>query len=47
MLGHRTSLHKVKKIKIISDIFYDHYAMRLEINYKKKTSQKPKHTETK
>ena len=39
MLGHKTSLHKFKKIKIISDIFSDHNAMRLEINYKKKTSK--------
>ena len=36
MLGHKVSLGKFKKIKIISSIFYDHNTMRLEINYKKK-----------
>ena len=36
MLGHKVSLSKFKKIEIISSIFSDHNAMRLEINYKKK-----------
>ena len=36
MLGHKTILVKFKKIEIISSIFSDHNAMRLEINYKKK-----------
>ena len=36
MLGHKVSLGKFKKIEIISSIFSDHNAMRLEINYKKK-----------
>ena len=36
MLGHNMSLGKLKKIRIISGIFSDHNAMRLEINYKKK-----------
>ena len=36
-LGHKSSLGKFKKIEIISSIFSDHNAMRLEINYKKKT----------
>jgi len=36
MLGHKVSLGKFKKIKIISSILYDHNTMRLEINYKKK-----------
>ena len=36
-LGHRSSLRKFKKIKIISNIFSDHNTMRLEINYRKKT----------
>ena len=35
MLGHRASLSKFKKIEIISNIFSNHNAMRLEINYKK------------
>ena len=36
MLGHKTSLNKFKKIEIISNIFSDHNAMKLKINYKKK-----------
>ena len=38
MLGHKISLSKFKKIEIISSIFSNHNAMRLEINYKKKTA---------
>ena len=34
MLGHKTSLTKFKKIEIISSIFSDHNAMKLEINHK-------------
>ena len=34
MLGHKTSLNKFKKIEIISSIFSDHNAMKLEINHK-------------
>ena len=37
ILGHKTNLSKFKKIEIISSIFSDHNAMRLHINYKKKT----------
>ena len=37
ILGHKSSLSKFKKIEIISSIFSDHNAMRLEINYRKKT----------
>ena len=37
ILGHKSSLSKFKKIEIISSIFCDHNAMRLEINYRKKT----------
>ena len=36
MLGHKASLHKFKKIEIISNIFSDRNTTRLEINYKKK-----------
>ena len=32
-LSHKSSLNKFKKIEIISSIFSDHNAMRLEINY--------------
>ena len=34
-LGHKTNLSKFKKIEIISRIFSDYNAMRLNINYKK------------
>ena len=33
ILGNKSSLSKFKKIEIISSIFSDHNAMRLEINY--------------
>ena len=36
ILGHKSSLRKFKKIEIVSSIFPDHNAMRLEINYRKK-----------
>ena len=36
-LGHKSSLGKYKKIEIISSIFSDHNAMKLGINYRKKT----------
>ena len=36
MLGHKSSLGKFKNIEIVSSMFSDHNAMRLEINYKKK-----------
>ena len=36
MLGHKPSLDKFNKTEIISSIFSDHNAMRLEINYKEK-----------
>ena len=37
ILGHKSSLGKFKKIDIISIIFSDHNAVRLDINYRKKT----------
>ena len=36
VLGHKSNLSKFKKIEIISSIFSDHNALRLDINYKKK-----------
>ena len=36
ILGHKSSLSKFKKIEIISSIFSNHNAMRLEINYRGK-----------
>ena len=37
ILGHKSNLSKFKKIEVVSSIFSDHNAIRLEINYKKKT----------
>ena len=43
ILGHKSSLSKVKKIEIISSILSDYNTMRLEINYRGKNV---KHTNT-
>ena len=37
ILGHRSNLSKFNKIEIVSGIFFDHNAIRIDINYKKKT----------
>ena len=37
ILGHKSSLGKFKNIEIASSIFSDHNAMRLDINYRKKS----------
>ena len=37
ILGHKSNLSKFKKIEIVSSIFSKHNAMRLDLNYKKKT----------
>ena len=37
IFGHKSSLSKFKKIEIISSIFSDHNAMRLEINKREKS----------
>ena len=37
ILGHKSNLSKFKKIEIVTSIFSNHNAMRLDINYKKKT----------
>ena len=36
ILRHKSNLSKFKKIEIVSRIFSDHNAVRLDINYKKK-----------
>ena len=36
ILGHKSSHSTFKKIEIISSIFSDHNAMRLEMNYREK-----------
>ena len=46
ILSHRSNLSKLKKIEIVSRIFSNHNAMRLDINYKEKT-KKHKHLEIK
>ena len=47
ILGHKSSVRKFKIIEIVSSIFSNHNAMRLEINYRKKTVKKHKHMEAK
>ena len=47
ILHHKSSLGKFKKIEIVSSIFSDHNAMRLDINYRKKICKKYKHIEAK
>ena len=37
ILGHKSNLSKFKKTEITSSMFSNHNAMRLDINYKKKT----------
>ena len=37
ILDHKSNLSKFKKVEIISSIFSKHNAMRLDINYKKKS----------
>ena len=34
ILGHKSRLSKFKKIEFVSNIFSDHSAMRLDINYR-------------
>ena len=43
ILGQKSSFGKFLKIEILSSIFSDHNAMRLDINYRKKTCKKYKH----
>ena len=47
ILGHKSNLSKFKKIEIVSGIFSDHSALRLDINYKEKNCKKHKHMEIK
>ena len=39
MLGHKTSPNKFKKVEVISSVFSDHNALKLEINHKKNTEK--------
>ena len=47
ILGQKSSPSKFKMIEIISSIFSNHNAMRLDINYNKKNYKKHKHMEIK
>ena len=46
-LGDKSSLGKFEKTEIVSSIFSDHNAMRLDINYGEKNCKKYKHMEAK
>ena len=46
ILSYKSNLSKFKKIEVISRIFSDHSAMRLDINYKGKNCKKHKHMES-
>ena len=37
ILGHKSSLGKIKSIEIIPSIFSDHNAVRLDVHYRRKT----------
>ena len=43
IVGHKSNLSKFRKIEIVSIIFSDHNAMRLDINYKQKKNNCKKH----
>ena len=47
ILGQKSSLGNFKKIEIVSRIFSNHNAIRLDINYRKKICKKYKHMEAK
>ena len=47
ILGHKANLNKFRSIEIISDIFSDHNAMKLEINHGKRNEKKTYYMETK
>ena len=44
ILSHKSNLSKFKKTEIISSIFSNHNAMRLDINYKKKKTKRNTNT---
>ena len=41
ILGHKSSLDKFKTVEIIPSIFSDHNAVRLVVNYRRKTIKNP------
>ena len=42
ILGHKSSLGKLKKLEIVASIFSNHNTMTLDINYRKKTVKNTK-----
>ena len=46
ILGHKSNLSRFKEIDILSSIFSDHNAKRLDINYKKKKKKTVRNTNT-
>ena len=47
ILGHKSSIAKFKKTEVVSSIFSNHNAMRLDNKYRKKICKKYKHMEAK
>ena len=47
IFSHKSNLSQFRKTEIISDIFFNHNAMRLDNNYKKKNWKKQKHMKIK
>ena len=43
ILSHKSGLGKFKKIEIIPSVFSDHHAVRLDVNYRRKTIKMPTH----
>lgn len=39
ILGHKTSLNKLKMIEVISNIFSNHNSIKLEINHREKNGK--------
>ena len=48
ILGHKSNISRFRKIEIISNVYSNHNAIKLDINYKKKKNcKKHKHMEIK
>ena len=47
ILGHKLSLSKFERFEIVSDIFFEHNTLGLDINYKRGSVKKHKHVEIK
>ena len=47
ILGHKSSLSKFERVEIVSDIFFEHNTLGLDINYKRGSVKKHKHVEIK